>query len=208
MAGITNFEAFLLVLIVIVITPGADTLYTLTRSLSQGKWAGIYSAFGIVTGIMIHTVGVAFGVSLLIAKSAALLAVIKYAGAAYLIVLGIKTLLSKKALAGDPTLQPVPHGRIYLSGFVTNLLNPKAVLFFLALLPQFVRPESANSPYPYLILGMIAVVTSIIWLVFVAILASGLANFIRGNSTVDQYIKKVSGVVFVLLGLKLLFDKK
>lgn len=137
MFGIIDFKVFLISTFLLIVTPGTDTLYILSRSISQGKKAGIYSTLGIITGVFIHTLLAAFGLSLILMKSALLFTIIKFVGMAYLVYLGIKMLLTKKTtVAEQPVLDHPSPKKMYLQGMITNVTNPKVVLFFLAFIPQ------------------------------------------------------------------------
>jgi threonine/homoserine/homoserine lactone efflux protein len=161
MFGIVKYEAFLLAGILLNLTPGSDTMYILGRSIAQGRKAGILSALGISTGSVIHTVFTAVGLSVILAQSATAFNVVKYAGAIYLIFLGVKALMTQSAPSAklEQLIQQVSYRRVYLDGILTNVLNPKVALFFLAFLPQFINPDDAHSILPFLILGFTFVTT-------------------------------------------------
>ena len=155
MTGIIHFETFLLSGILLNLTPGNDTIFILTKSIGQGKKAGIISALGIATGSVVHTTLAAFGLSLIIAKSLVLFSIIKYAGAAYLVYLGFKMLTDKYGLSDTDVLihKSVNYQKIYREAIFTNILNPKVALFFIAFLPQFIDPAVNNTVLPFLIPG-------------------------------------------------------
>ncbi len=210
MFGIINFEAFLIAGLILNLTPGADTMYILSRSIAQGKKAGVLSALGISTGAIVHCIFAALGLSVILAKSALAFMLVKYLGAAYLIYLGLKTLIKRQeneinlSNSGDRT----NYKNIYVSGIFTNLLNPKVALFFLAFLPQFINPEYAQSPIPFLILGLVFLTTGTIWCLILALFVSRLSNQIRRNYRVKIWLDKIAGSIFIALGIKLILDKK
>jgi RhtB (resistance to homoserine/threonine) family protein len=210
MFGIINFEAFLLAGLLLNITPGADTMYILGRSISQGKKSGILSALGISTGGLIHCIFAALGLSIILAKSAFAFMMIKYLGAAYLIYLGIKMLLNKKKgeLELKKTDLTINYREIYLSGIFTNILNPKVALFFLAFLPQFINPEYANSPLPFLLLGFVFLSTGTIWCFILALFASKMSDQISKNFRMKFWLDKTSGSIFIALGIQLALSEK
>jgi RhtB (resistance to homoserine/threonine) family protein len=210
MFGITNFGTFVIAGILLNITPGSDTIYILSRSISQGKRAGLFSALGISAGCLIHTLLAAFGLSVILAQSAAAFNTVKYLGAFYLVYLGVKTLFAQKKNGFDLSAEaaPVSDGRIFISGVLTNVLNPKVALFFLAFLPQFIDPAFAESAIPFLILGLTFVFNGAIWCCILALGASGLARTIKQNYSVRTWLDRVTGLVFVALGLKLAFLRK
>ena len=207
MIGIENFGAFLLAGIILNLTPGADTMYILARSISQGKKAGIYSVLGISSGIIIHTFAAAFGLSLIIAQSALAFNMIKYLGAAYLVFLGIKSLFSSKKTELVQVRQKLSGKKIFLSGMLTNVLNPKVALFFLAFLPQFIQLPYAQDPIPYLVLGLSFVATATLWTLVIALLSAKFASFIKKNQHIERWINRAAGVVFISLGLKIALER-
>jgi len=202
MFGIINLPTFIVAGLLFIISPGADTMYILGRSIAQGKAAGVYSVLGIVTGTLIHITLVAFGLSLIIAKSAVLFSLVKYLGAAYLVFLGVKMLLSKP-LNTATEIEKVKSHKVYLSGVLTNLLNPKVILFFMVFFPQFVKPSEANNPLPYLILGSMFTIVGSMWCLTLVFFAAKLSRKIRENGKVSLWINRVTGGVFIALGLKL-----
>src|SRR6476646_1399975 len=136
MFDIDNFYLFLSVSLLINLSPGPDMLYTAARSLSQGIRAGIFSALGIFTGCLFHITAAVFGLSKIIEESILLFSIIKYAGAAYLVYLGIRSLLRKKQKQnGNESFSPLSNRKIFFQAMMTNLLNPKVAIFFLSFLP-------------------------------------------------------------------------
>ena len=136
MFGIENYPAFILVGFLLNLTPGSDTIYILTRSIAQGRKAGMISVLGIETGCLIHTICAAFGLSLILRSSATLFMIVQYLGAGYLIYLGIKTLLERSPVFENKpdVFEPSDLLKIYRQGMLTNVLNPKVALFFLSFL--------------------------------------------------------------------------
>jgi len=211
MTGIVHFETFLVAGILLNLTPGNDTIFILTKSIGQGKKAGIISAVGIASGSVVHTILAAFGLSIIIAKSILLFNIIKYLGAAYLLYIGYKMLTNRTQLNTDsvkPT-ELVNYKKIYRDGFFTNILNPKVALFFIAFLPQFIDPTFRNTILPFLLLGTTFITTGTIWCLILAIFASGIFAKLKGNKKVSTYINKICGLTFIALGIKVaLIDKK
>ncbi len=209
MEGIINYEAFVLAGIILNLTPGADTLYILGRSISQGKKAGILSVLGISTGASLHCLFAIFGLSSILAQSAIAFQIVKYIGALYLIYLGIKTLLSKSTdnFEIKDNLSNNRPWKIYISGIFTNLLNPKVALFFLAFLPQFVKPTYQNDLLPFAILGATFMTTGIIWCLALAIFSSELSKSIRTHIKFKKWLEKATGTIFIGLGIKLGFTE-
>jgi threonine/homoserine/homoserine lactone efflux protein len=141
--GIINYEVFLLTGILLNLIPGADTMYIVGRSISQGRKAGVYSVFGIISGSLIHTLLVAFGLSIILTKSIIVFNTIKILGVIYLVYLGIRMLLDKTNASFSPSDSNKQNIRkIYIQGMLTSLTNPKVSLFFIAFLPQFIDAKA------------------------------------------------------------------
>jgi threonine/homoserine/homoserine lactone efflux protein len=144
----SSIGVFAVAATLLLLTPGPAVLYIVARSLEQGRIAGLASVFGITTGTLVHVLASTLGLSALLASSALAFALVKYAGAGYLIYIGMRRILSRAA--AQPSLTKLPRrslGRLYRDGFIVNLLNPKTALFFLAFLPQFVDP-AGRGPIP------------------------------------------------------------
>ncbi|WP_430495033.1 LysE family translocator [Rossellomorea marisflavi] len=207
MFGVIHFEVFLLTGILLNLIPGADTMYIVGRSISQGRTAGIYSVLGIISGSLVHTLFVAFGLSLILVKSVLLFNVIKVIGVVYLVYLGIRMILDKSNLAFQQATGTTMNKRkIYIQGLLTSLTNPKVSLFFIAFMPQFIDPN-VTSPVPFLILGLTFTITGLLWCLFVAYFSSCVTKTLRGNQKVGQVLNKVTGVIFIGMGIKLLQTK-
>lgn len=207
MTGIIHFETFLLTGILLNITPGNDTIFILSKSIGQGKKAGIVSALGIGTGSFIHTILAALGLSLIIAKSILLFNIIKYAGATYIIYIGIKMFLDKNQLNTDISdkNEAVNYRKIYRDAIITNVLNPKVALFFIAFLPQFIDPTFKNTVWPFLVLGITFITTGTIWCLILAIFAAAIFSKLKQRKTVSDYIHKICGIALIALGIKVAF---
>ena len=210
MFGIENYYGFIVAGIILNLTPGADTMYILVRSIAQGRKAGFYSVLGISTGGLIHTILASLGLSILLAKSATAFAVVKYAGVAYLVYLGIKMLIDRNnAFNGDArVVEQIDLKKIYRQGVVTNVLNPKVALFFLAFLPQFINPSYAEGTLPFLLLGLTFLTTGAVWCLFLAYAASLITSTLRSNDRIGTLMQKVSGLIFIGLGIRLFMSKQ
>ncbi|MBQ9993441.1 MAG: LysE family translocator [Clostridia bacterium] len=208
MFGIIGYGSFVLSSIMLNLTPGSDTIYVLTRAAIGGRRKGIISALGISTGILIHTVLVALGLSVILEKSVLAFNIVKLAGAGYLIFLGVKAIVSKKSLfSSDDAEHDASTLAVYRQGVLTNVLNPKTALFFLALLPQFVSADNAYGALPFLLLGLTFFTTSTIWSVFLAFIASYANRFLLKNEKVHSIAGKITGVIYILLGVNVLRAK-
>ena len=216
MFGIENYLGFVLAAILLNLTPGTDTMYIITRSVSHGSAAGFYSVLGIISGILVHTVFAALGLSIILINSPLAFTIVKYIGASYLCYLGIKMLMSKQpSLLANHLPQSSPstpansiaHWQIYKQGVLTNVFNPKVALFFLAFFPQFIDPSYAHSALSFLILGLSFALTGFVWCLCLALLASRFSANLRKNPAIEVLLNKISGVVFIGLGVKLLTEK-
>lgn len=210
MFGIENYPGFILAAILLNLTPGADTLYILTRSIAQGPRAGLVSVAGIMSGCVVHVLAAAFGLSLILSTSATAFFLVKAAGALYLIFLGLKTLLTKTLIfeTGNTLFPAKDLAKIYRQGVITNVLNPKVALFFLSFLPQFINPQAAQGPLPFLILGATFLVTGTVWCLILTRTAAQMTRGLRNNERMGAFLQKLSGLVFIGFGLKLAFDSK
>ena len=202
MNDIVNYWGFLTACILLNLTPGSDTIYIITRTIAEGKRSGIVSALGIQTGMLFHVLAVSLGLAGVVAHSTMLFAILKYAGAAYLLYLGIK-MWREPLVIDNPNLDKLPLGKIYRQGVITNILNPKVVLFFLALLPQFVTPNLENTFLPFLLLGLTLLGTSTVWCIILVIAASPLGRLLRNNQTIGSGLNKICGTIFVGLAMKI-----
>jgi len=204
MTGIIHFETFILTGILLNLTPGNDTIFILTKSISQGKKAGIVSALGIATGSIVHTLLAAFGLSIIIAKSILVFNIIKFAGAAYLLYMGYKMLTDKSQLNSGRVSESeiVDFWKIYRGGILTNVLNPKVALFFIAFLPQFIDINVSTSVWPFLILGTTFIITGTIWCCILAIFAATIFSKLKDNQKAATYINRVCGLSLIGLGVK------
>lgn len=208
--GIENLATFALAAIALITVPGIDTFYIMNHSITQGKKTGVYSAFGICCGIFVHTSVAAFGLSAIIAASAMLYSIVKYVGAAYLIYLGIKALVTKNTFNLGESIETVEKKskwEVFKKGIMVNVLNPKPALFFLSFFPQFVKPSYADAFYPFYILGGLFFLMAITWCLFLAISASSVSSYIRKHPRFQTIIQKFSGLVFIAFGVKVALEK-
>lgn len=208
MYGIINFEVFLVTAILLNLTPGTDTMYIISRSISQGRSAGIYSALGISAGVVVHTLLAAFGLSVILMQSALLFNLIKIIGAIYLAYLGFKMLMTKKTINEHKDLPKQSNKKIFLQGMLTNVTNPKVALFFIAFLPQFIHTSpGASSPIPFILLGLTFTLTGGTWSLITAFFSSMATNKLRSNAKVGNVLNRLTGIVFIAMGIKLLNTK-
>jgi RhtB (resistance to homoserine/threonine) family protein len=213
MFGITHFPLFVAAVFLLNITPGPDTAYIVGRSVAQGRGAGVISALGISAGCCVHTLACAFGLTALLAASAAAFTVIKFVGAIYLIYLGVRLLFAspeKAAASGDKRAAGGPKSlkQLFMQGFWTNVLNPKVVLFFVSFFPQFVAATSDHKTLAFLSLGVVFVAMSAVWNTFVAWIAGSVTRRLGGKPGVKKWLDRFVGSAFVGLGLKLATAKR
>jgi RhtB (resistance to homoserine/threonine) family protein len=206
MFGIHDFGLFLCAGVLLNLTPGPDTIYILGRSVAHGRRAGVASALGICVGSIFHTCAAAFGLSAFLATSAWAFSAVKLAGAAYLIFLGVRALLHREdelhVAAKFEQNDPVAAFR---QGILTNVLNPKVALFFLAFLPQFIDSATPSKMAAFLVLGLTFVTTGTIWCLVLAWFAAAFSARLRGNTTVAAILNRAVGSLFIFLGLRLAF---
>jgi len=205
MTGIIHFETFLVAGILLNLTPGNDTIFILTKSIAQGKKAGILSVLGIATGSLIHTTLAALGLSIIIAKSVLAFTIVKYAGAAYLLYIGFRMLIDRSKF--DTTIptsaKKINALKIYRDAVLTNVLNPKVAMFFIAFLPQFINPDFQASIIPFMLLGITFTITGTIWCLILANFSSFLFLKLRNNPRFSTWLNKVCGAVLIGLGIKI-----
>ncbi|QBQ96174.1 LysE family translocator [Paraburkholderia pallida] len=212
MLGITHFGFFLVAVFLLNVTPGPDTAYIVGRSVAQGRSAGLVSALGISAGCCVHALACAFGLTALLAASATAFTVIKLVGACYLVYLGVRLIFAKQqaqasaaetAESAARASAPRPLRQLFLSGFWTNVLNPKVVLFFVSFFPQFVSVTSPHKVFAFLALGVVFVVMSTIWNSFVAWIAGSVTQRFSGKPGIKKWLDRTVGSAFVGLGVRL-----
>lgn len=202
MFGIHNFEAFLIASILLNMVPGSDTFYVLGRSIAQGRRIGIASVFGISAGALFHTAMAAIGLSAIVTASATAFLIIKLIGAIYLIYLGIKMFfLNSHELINSSSFSS--SGSAFKQGFLTNALNPKIAMFFIAFLPQFVSPDAESKMVSFLVLGLTFVVSSTIWGLGLAWFSATISSKLRENPNYLNYLNKIAGTILVGIGVRL-----
>lgn len=185
------------------VTPGPDMLYVATRATSEGRAAGIVSALGIGAGTLVHVAALALGLAALLAAVPLAYDAVRLAGAAYLVWLGARALLRPASALAGPAVAPASRWRVFRQGIVTNVLNPKVALFFLAFLPQFVDPARGSPAAQIVVLGLLFDVSGTLVNVLVAVAASRAGAWLRRPGRPARLLQRATGVVFVGLGLRL-----
>jgi threonine/homoserine/homoserine lactone efflux protein len=202
--GITHFGFFCMAVLLLNAMPGPDTAFIVGRSLTQGRLAGLISAVGISVGACLHTLALAFGLSAIVAASATAFAVIKLVGGLYLVYLGLRLLLASATVsAREQRRQPRPLAVVFRQAILTNLLNPKVVLFFLSFFPQFVAPTAVNKTMPLLFLGCVFVLMSTVWNCGTALLTGLLAQRASPNGRLKRGVEYLVGSAFIGFGVRL-----
>ena len=206
MFGTQHLLVFILAGISLNLVPGQDTLYIIGRSVAQGRTAGVVSVLGIGTGCLFHILAASLGLYAVLALWPLAFTAICLAGGVYLVYLGIMAVYKKGSI-----LKPVQPGSgrdglwlVYRQGLLTNLLNPKVVLFFIAFLPQFVDPVANYGAFSFLLLGFLFFSTGTIWCMIVALFASGIADALRTNPKIQRLFEYFSCILFAGLGAHVL----
>jgi threonine/homoserine/homoserine lactone efflux protein len=205
MLGIHHYWLFIATAVVLILTPGQDTFFILGRSIASGRPAGIAAALGVSAGTIVHTCAAALGLSALLATSPYAFMAVKFAGASYLLYIGVRALLTRSnGLPGADAANP-GDGRwpAFRQGIVTNLLNPKVALFFLALMPQFISAGSPNKVGAFLALGLSFVTLGLAWCTTLAIGAAYLRKAFLRRPSLASWMNRIAGTMFIALGLRL-----
>ena len=201
MPDASTLALFSVAALALIVVPGPAVLYIVAQSLDRGRVAGLVSALGVAAGGLVHVTAAAIGLSSLLVSSATAFAVVKYAGAAYLIGMGLHTVLVRRdePLPGEPTAERRLRRRFW-QGMVVNVLNPKTALFFFAFLPQFVDPDGGSAALQIGVLGLVFVVLAVVSDSLWALAAGTAAGRLRGSRRFAAVRRYVSGSVFVGLG--------
>jgi len=201
------FLTFLVAAFALNIAPGPDMLYVIGRSVGQGRRAGIVSALGVFVGCWVHILAAAFGIAALLRSSPMAFNVVRYAGAAYLIYLGLKMLAQRTDLTSQQ-LKTESLGAIFRQGVITNVLNPKVAIFFLAFLPQFIDARRGSVALQIILLGLIFNVGGTLVNLAVAYAGGTLGELLRRNQSIARWQRRFTGLIFVGLGLRLAWQKR
>jgi threonine/homoserine/homoserine lactone efflux protein len=205
MLGIHELWLFIISGLLLNVTPGPDTAYIIGRSVQLGWRGGAAAALGIGAGCLVHVFGAAIGLSALLAASSAAFTLVKWVGAAYLCFMGVKMLLSRQQAPADEVTSAggaIALRQVFLQGALTNVLNPKVALFFLAFLPQFVAADSPHKAAAFLLLGLIFVFNGTLWCLGVAAFAARAAGQSRRSGRALLWINRALGGLFVYLGIR------
>ncbi|WP_456268902.1 LysE family translocator [Kushneria sp. AK178] len=203
---ITWWGLFLGAAVMINLTPGPDMLYLMAKSASGGRREGLAAGAGLWCGAMGHALAAALGLSAVVMASATAFTAIKLVGALYLFYLGVQALrhAGRQFRPPEPGARPTGAWRAFRQGILVDLLNPKTALFFMAFLPQFVRPEAGPVPAQLLLLGMLTIVVAIPIELAVVLGAARLTDWLRRRERLAQWLDRLMGTVFIALGARLL----
>jgi threonine/homoserine/homoserine lactone efflux protein len=207
MAGIQHLWLFVVSGLLLNITPGPDSLFIMARSATQGWRAGFVACWGIGSGVFVHVFAAALGLSALLATSATAFTVVKVVGAVYLAWIGIGMLRQRvganEAVVADAPPRAISYGAIFRQGFLTNVLNPKVALFFLAFVPQFIAPDAPSKPLAFIVLGVIFDINGMLWCHSLALFTAFASRRLKVGAAVGRWLNRTMGAVFVALGAKL-----
>jgi threonine/homoserine/homoserine lactone efflux protein len=209
MLGIHDLPLFVLSGLLLNILPGPDSLLIMTRSATQGWRAGCAAALGIGTGTFVHIVAAALGLSAILAASSAAFTAVKLLGAAYILYMAAGLLRSKKQdAAAAPALPRLPYRKIFAQGFLTNVLNPKVAVFFLAFVPQFIDADAPHKALAFIVLGCIFNFNGMLWCNALSLFTAQASSRIKLHPAASLWLNRATGGLFVWLGVKLALSKQ
>ena len=203
-----KFLLFMGVSWALMIAPGSDMLYVITRGMAHGRRAGVLSAVGVVCGILVHTTAAAFGLTLILQTSAFAFLFVKFAGAAYLIYLGIRAWLEKSTFTLETAPPAVTSRTLFWQGVLSNALNPKIAIFFLAFLPQFVDQGSSQVTSQMVLLGLTFACFGLCFLLVVGYSSGAIGKWLTGRPQYAQFFQRLAGGILIGLGIRLALTEK
>ena len=206
--GETNLLLFLTASLVVIVAPGPDNILVLTRGVTLGRRAALVSAAGASAGLVTHSVFAAAGLSVLLARSSAAFSVVKYAGAAYLVYLGVRALSGRGRFIPERGAAPVGLWSVFVQAVASNVLNPKIAVFFLAYLPQFAGPATGGTTARLLALGLTFALLT--WVIFsvIALFSGTFGAWLRSRPRIGTYLGWLTGSVLIGLGLRLALPER
>jgi threonine/homoserine/homoserine lactone efflux protein len=201
MFDLAHYLLFVAASLLLLVTPGPAVLFVVARTIDHGRWAGVVSSLGLAIGTLVHLFAVVLGLSAILMASASLYMGIKFAGAAYLIAMGVRRLLAKDEPRAAHDKTPVASGKLLLEGIVVNVLNPKPALFFLAFLPQFADPARGQLSLQLAVLGLSFIALGLITDTLYALLAGTAGGWLRRRTAFEAMQRYVTGSVYIALGV-------
>lgn len=203
-----KFVLFIGVSWALIISPGPDMIYVITRGMAHGRRAGMLSAVGVVCGILVHTTAAAFGLTLILQTSALAFLFVKLIGAAYLVYLGIKAWKDKSTFQLQTSASPATSTSLFWQGVLSNVLNPKIAIFFLAFLPQFVDQGSAQVTWQMVILGLTFAGFGLCFLLVVGYSSGTVGTWLTSRPPLAQFFQRLAGGIMIALGIRLALTEK
>lgn len=216
MFGIHDLALYVLATVLLAVTPGPDTALVFAQSLRHGARGGITAACGTASGCVVHVTAASIGLSALLAASATAFNVLKWLGAAYLLFIGLRTIVTSgrppaaavASVTAAPAARAFRTSSVYWTGFLTNVLNPKVAVFFVAFLPQFVAAGASGAPFGFAALGLILIAVGFAWLAGVSLLASRSARILGSRLSLRRWLERSLGAAFVVLAAKLALTER
>ncbi len=205
---IKHLLTFVLAVLALFLVPGPAVLLTLTQSMNGGRKVGLATSLGIALGDGVHTLMAVWGLSAVLMTSATAFSLVKYAGAAYLLYLGVRAWIKPSASIAAVDIQQIETRSAFRQALLTEVLNPRTALFFLAFLPQFVHPGYGSVPLQLLILGLIFVMLSIGYTSLLALVAGSLGPWLMHQTGIGRWQGKVTGSVYIGLGIRLMLQQR
>ncbi len=205
MESFSYWTLFFTAALMINISPGPDLLYILSKTIAGGRKVGVASSLGVCTGALVHVFAAAFGLSAILATSVTAFSVVKYIGAAYLVYLGIRAFMTRGTTfdAVGAKKQETTPWQAFKQGTLVDILNPKVAVFFMAFLPQFVRPELGHTTAQIIILGMLVIAIAVVVEFVFVMAAARTTRFFRKNRRASVWLDRLLGSVLIGLGLRL-----
>lgn len=203
---IATVLSFLGVAVLLTLMPGPDNLFVLAQSISQGRKAGIATTLGLCSGLIVHVTAAALGISAIIYQSGVAFAIVKYAGAAYLLYLAWKSFREKESRLTLNNQKSLNYRSLYKKGILMNILNPKVSLFFLALLPQFVDHSTGHVPIQMLVLGIVFMLQAIIIFIVISFFSEKVRNLLLKSPRISKKLNYIQGTLLGIIGLNIAFS--
>lgn len=194
---------------VLTIAPGPDNIFVITQGIAKGRKAAVVTALGMCSGVSVHTTAAALGISAVLYSSALAFNVVKFAGAAYLLYLAWKTIADRAMISLNPATDSLLTGfALFRRGFIMNVLNPKVALFFLAYLPQFVKPQSGRAVLEMIALGFIFMIQAVVIFTLIGLLSGSIGAYLSKKPGISKKLSWLTAGVFAALGLRLAIAQK
>ena len=194
--------------VILALSPGPDNLFVLAQSAQNGRTAGLFVTLGLATGLVAHTVAVAFGLAAIVHASAIAFTVLKFIGAVYLLYLAWQALRAAASTGEQNPVKALSRGNLYRRGIVMNLTNPKGSLFFMAFLPQFADPSHGSMTVQFFLLGAVFIMATLLVFSAVSFLAGGFGDKFRNSALAQKAVNRIAAAVFIALAIKLAISER